>query len=149
MKTNHVYTIYQIRLSQDEVDTINHAGHLAVPKQKARLDIGIAGYEIGNVAGEAWCAGHFKRVAQIIAADLEDVFKVGNCGPENRIAREAPMASISVGDIIAGPDREDHQGEPVPGLHVVAQFGFEPAARRSSGGGVIQTITSPGIDWTA
>tara|TARA_E500000318_G_scaffold112020_1_gene133440 strand:+ start:5185 stop:5490 length:306 start_codon:yes stop_codon:yes gene_type:complete len=39
-------------------------------------------------------------VAEIEAADLDEVFRIGNIGPEDKIARIAPMHSVSVGDVI-------------------------------------------------
>lgn len=39
-------------------------------------------------------------VCEIEAADLDEVFKIGNIGPEDRITRLDKMHSISVGDII-------------------------------------------------
>ena len=112
----HIFTVHQIHLTRAEIDAVNRDGHLAVPKQVARMDVSIPGGDPGAAAGQAWVAGHFEPVAKIVAVDNEDVFNIGNIGPEERIAREAEMHSISVGDIIEGPD----------GLHVVASFGFKP-----------------------
>ena len=48
---------------------------------------------------------YFELVAIVEARDLDDVFKVGNIGPDEAITRVADrMHSISVGDII-----EDHE----------------------------------------
>lgn len=59
----------------------------------------------------------YMLVATIDANNLEQVFIVGNIGPESRINRVAPMRSVSVGDII-----EDL----VTGkTFVAAKFGFD------------------------
>jgi len=42
----------------------------------------------------------YSKVAVIEAEDLEDVFTIGNIGPEGKIERIAPMHSVSVGDVI-------------------------------------------------
>ena len=115
MEQRHVFTVHQITLTDAEVAIINREGHGAVPKHKASLDISIAGDQ-GAAAGLAWLAGHYTEAAKLVAVDLEDVFEIGNCGPETSIARTAPMHSVSVGDIVEGPD----------GLHVVASVGFKP-----------------------
>ena len=43
---------------------------------------------------------HYVKVAEIEARNFEDVFNVGNIGPEGQINRLAPMHSISVGDVV-------------------------------------------------
>jgi hypothetical protein len=60
--------------------------------------------------------GQFNHVATIVANDLENVFDIGNIGPESSITRHAPMHSLSVGDVIV-----DEWGI----ANVVASFGFE------------------------
>ena len=54
-------------------------------------------------------------VCEIEAADLDEVFEIGNIGPEEKITRIAPMHSVSVGDVI----RTD-RGR----CFVVSNFGF-------------------------
>ena len=39
-------------------------------------------------------------VCEIEAADLDEVFRIGNIGPEDKIARFTKMHSVSVGDVI-------------------------------------------------
>ena len=117
MEQRYVFTVYQITLTNAEVAIINREGHHAVPKHKASLDITTTQRgDQGATAGLAWLAGHYTEAAKLVATDLEGVFEIGNCGPETSIARTAPMHSVSVGDIVEGPD----------GLHVVASFGFKP-----------------------
>jgi hypothetical protein len=59
----------------------------------------------------------YKKVAEIDAVDFEDVFEIGNIGPEKSIKRFAPMHSVSVGDVIVA-DGSDF-------AKFVAPFGFE------------------------
>ena len=54
-------------------------------------------------------------VAEIEATDLDEVFEIGNIGPEEKITRIAPMHSVSVGDII-----RDDRGR----CFVVSPIGF-------------------------
>jgi hypothetical protein len=42
----------------------------------------------------------YEMVAEIDANDLEQVFEIGNVGPEKNIKRLKPMHSVSVGDVI-------------------------------------------------
>lgn len=42
----------------------------------------------------------YRKVAFIDAYSFDNVFEVGNIGPENKIQRVAPMRSVSVGDVI-------------------------------------------------
>lgn len=58
----------------------------------------------------------YEKVAEIEADDLEQVFDIGNIGPEERITRIGLMSSISVGNII-----EDQHNR----RFVVADIGFE------------------------
>lgn len=46
----------------------------------------------------------YDTVAEIEAEGLEDVFRVGNIGPEEQITRLGRMHSLSVGDIVVEPD---------------------------------------------
>jgi len=58
----------------------------------------------------------YEEVCQIEAEDLNEVFEIGNIGPEEKITRLDRMHSISVGDVIANVYQE---------LFVVKGFGFE------------------------
>lgn len=111
------FKLFQIHLSDAEYDAVNANGHHAVPKQKAKLDIHFADNQ-GELASEAFAAGYYTHVANIDANDLNDVFEIGNIGPEENIERIAPMYSVSVGDLI-----EDEAGL----RFVVANYGFKPA----------------------
>jgi hypothetical protein len=42
----------------------------------------------------------YEMVAEIDAEDLEQVFEIGNMGPEENIVRLKPMHSVSVGDVV-------------------------------------------------
>jgi hypothetical protein len=59
----------------------------------------------------------YRMVALIDGETLDDVFSIGNMGPESKIERVEPMHSVSVGDIIQ--DVIDNK------TFVVAKFGFE------------------------
>jgi hypothetical protein len=45
-------------------------------------------------------AAMYEMVAEIDANDLDEVFEIGNIGPEKNIKRLKPMHSVSVGDVI-------------------------------------------------
>ena len=112
---NKTYKIYQIQLSDADVDMINDKGHNSVPHHKAKLDMNFAD-NIGALASDAFNKGYYTHVANITADGLEDVFHVGNMGPEENIERLTKMHSLSVADIV-----EDENGI----KHVVASSGFK------------------------
>lgn len=105
------YRLYQINLTNDEVNRINELG-----------DWGAAGREMPRVAARnavtfADSADDFRpeffqfydHVADIVADDLEDAFFVhnnpfGNEVYESRITRYAVQHSMSVGDILINED---------------------------------------------
>jgi len=124
MKT---FKIFQIHLTDAEVNTINETGdHFAVPKQAARLrlqfgtDNPYAHENADDLVNDAFTNGFFEHVANIRANDLEGVFEVGNIGPENLIERFSQMHSISVGDVILDEDGM---------MWLTAQVGFQPVRK--------------------
>lgn len=100
------FAVYQIQLTDAEVDLINEKGHDAVAKHKAKLDMQMdfAGHKIAGYADNALQAGYYNHVANIEADGYNEVFRVGNIGPEQNIERLTRMSSISVGDVIVGED---------------------------------------------
>jgi|TARA_B110000037_G_scaffold38379_1_gene47262 hypothetical protein len=110
------FKVFQIRLTDAEIDLINAEGHDAVHKQSLKLDMSFSKNDTGTVAADAFNRGYYTHVSNITALDLEGVFHVGNMGPEELIERLAPMHSLSVGDIVEGADGVKH---------VVADFGFK------------------------
>jgi len=130
-----VYKIWQINLTDEEIDTINASGdHGAVPKNVLRMKIDhhltgpfrknvlrmkiemSFGKPVGHLVKEAFEKGYYKHVSNITADSLEGVFEIGNIGPEGNIQRFAPMHSLSVGDVVL-----DENGM----YHMVASFGFD------------------------
>jgi len=118
MKT---YKLYQIRLTDQEVDMVNDLGHGSVPKQVAKLDMHFAENR-HELATEAFDAGYYTHVANIQAANLDNAFFIGNHCKEVQIERLDFMASPSVGDIFV--DENDS-------FYVIEQFGFKLMAQPS------------------
>ena len=58
----------------------------------------------------------YAPVAEINTTSLNQVFNIGNIGPDSKIKRLAPMHSVSVGDVIV-----DANGEAA----YVSTFGFK------------------------
>ena len=115
-----VYKIWQINLTDEEIDTINAIGdHGAVPKNLLRMKIEMSfGKPVGDLVKEAFEKGYYEHVSNITADSLEGVFEIGNIGPEENIERFAPMHSLSVGDVVLDQDGM---------FHMVASFGFDAA----------------------
>ena len=78
--------------------------------EKAAMDAMIMG-EVDPV----FFLSAYEIVCEIEAADLDEVFEIGNVGPEDKIVRMDTMHSVSVGDVI-----RDDRGR----CFVVAPFGF-------------------------
>mgnify|MGYP001161126234 CR=1 FL=1 len=112
------YKLYQIHLTDQEVDKINAEGHNSVPKHKLKLDMSFND-NVAELAKEAMDKGYYTHVSNIEAEGLEGVFEVGNIGPESAITRLAPMHSVSVADVVETPEGV---------RHVVASIGFQQLA---------------------
>lgn len=67
----------------------------------------------------------YEEVAAIEADSLNEVFQIGNIGPESKIERFDRMHSISVGDVIRNDKYE---------CYVVAPCGFERLGMTSTNG---------------
>lgn len=112
------FAIYQIQLTDEQKRTINTTGsHDSVPAQKAKLDMTMdfGGHKIGGLAADAFDRGYYTHVANITAENYQDVFEIGNIGPDENIERLTRMYSISVGDMIIGEDGS---------MAVVSSYGF-------------------------
>jgi hypothetical protein len=91
-----VYRIMQINLTQEKVDEVNRSKGVYpewYQKREATLFRPSA-----DAILDAW--DHYETAAYIKADDLDEVFEIGNIGPEDNIERMGPMHSISVGDVI-------------------------------------------------
>lgn len=113
------YAIYQIRITEAQIDLINETGDFnSVPAKKAKIDMefDFRGHKIGGLAYDAFVEkGYYTHVANIEASSPNEVFQIGNIGPEENIERLNRMHSISVGDVLV-----DEEGN----CSVVAPIGF-------------------------
>jgi len=117
------YSVYQIALSESDIAAVNADQPNAAYKAKRDMQFDFDGTGIANIAANAWTDGHFGKVCMIEANSMDQVFHIGNVGPESAIDRgphNTRMASISVGDII----EEDETGS----RFVVSNFGFQEVA---------------------
>tara|TARA_B100000963_G_scaffold1722_1_gene1289 strand:+ start:13880 stop:14227 length:348 start_codon:yes stop_codon:yes gene_type:complete len=94
------FKLYQIHLTDAEVDKVNAEGHNSVPKHMTKLDMSFAKDEVGSLAKKAMDNNWYTHVSNITANDINHVFEVGNIGPEENIERLAPMYSVSVSDVV-------------------------------------------------
>lgn len=88
--------------------------------EKAAMDARILG-EVDPV----FFLSAYEEVAAIEADTLDEVFEIGNIGPESKIERFGRMHSISVGDVIRTDKYE---------CYVVKPFGFERLGMSSPNG---------------
>ena len=111
------YTVYQISYTDAEIDGINSGMKSLKHEIRTGMFMDFSGNKTVGLAEKALYENLYTGVAQIEADNLNEVFQVGNIGPESQITRLANrMASVSVGDLI-----EDEDGN----RHVVASFGFK------------------------
>ena len=113
------YTVYQIRYTEDEIAGIN-AGTKSMKREiRDNMAMDFRGDKMVDLVEKALYENFYTAVSFIEATCLDEVFQVGNIGPESQITRLGRMASISVGDLI-----EDEDGN----RHAVANFGFKEVA---------------------
>ena len=110
------YRVYQIKVARQVYDYVNEVGHEAAAIKYPEYGVSMAIRFQGSAKWEPSMFAYFSPVCEMDASDLEEVFNIGNIGPEEKITRLARMHSVSVGDII-----EDSTGE----FHMVDDFGFE------------------------
>jgi hypothetical protein len=96
------YTVHQINLSDDQ-----YAAH-----RETYLNTTFRPTDEAILAARSLYA----PVAEINTTSLNQVFHIGNIGPDSKIKRLAPMHSVSVGDVIV-----DANGEAA----YVSTFGFK------------------------
>ena len=80
------------------------------------MNLDFSGNNISRMSKDAYDENLYKEVAHIDAEDLDEVFTIGNIGPEEKITRLASMHSLSVGDLIGD---ENHN------YSVVASVGWK------------------------
>lgn len=96
------YTVHQINLSDDQFNA----------HRETYLNTTFHPTDMAIIAAR----GLYGPVAEITADSLNQVFDIGNIGPESSIKRLAPMHSVSVGDVIV--DENGH-------AFYVAPMGFK------------------------
>ena len=98
------FAVYQIALTSAQVTAVNAGEKVPAFEARTAMMMDFAGHKIGGLASDAMDNGFYSHVANIEAADFNQVFEIGNIGPETNIERLARMSSISVGDVIVGED---------------------------------------------
>jgi len=94
-----IFKVMQINLSDQQVNEVNLASKdgETLPEYYTRRSAATASPSHRTIT-EAWDL--YNTAAYIEAEDLDEVFEIGNIGPEDSISRAGPMHSISVGDVI-------------------------------------------------
>lgn len=104
-------TIYQIQLTDEQIDIINERGHEAVPAQRAKLNVmfGASNFRTSDLQ-------YYTETMQVDTDDLEEAFELTNLWNQpERVTRVGDMqSSTSVGDIFQKGDR----------FYMVDNFGF-------------------------
>jgi hypothetical protein len=109
------YKVFQLKIARHVYDYVNEVGHaeaaVKYPEWKVSQDVRFQ----GSAKWEPAMFAYFTLVCEIDATSLNEVFEIGNIGPEEKIVRHDRMHSVSVGDII-----QDQDGS----FHMVDDFGF-------------------------
>ena len=104
-------TIYQIQLTNEQIDMINAQGHDSVPAQKAKLDVmfGSEGFKVENLK-------YYTMTMTVDTPELEEAFELTNLwNDKSRVVRHGVrQSSSSVGDIFGKDGR----------YYMVDRFGF-------------------------
>lgn len=110
-----MYKIFQVALEEADTDIISDFGWFDACVYSVKIRAYVES-TIKHQFSVAFSLGQHKHVASIQCDSLQQVFDIGNMGPEEKITRYAPMHSVSVGDVIQTPEGE---------FFAVASFGFE------------------------
>jgi hypothetical protein len=93
-----IYQIYQIQFNGRMIKRINNQEPLATRIYHRYLKT----ISFPDPEAIVYAFPLYRHVANITADGLNEVFHIGNMGPENKIERLRSMHSVSVGDVIIG-----------------------------------------------
>lgn len=110
-----LYSVFQINIDELDAILVEAYGWDGAAKKSEKVRAYVASTQ-GTDFEYAYGTGHYRKVAEIDAKSLDDVFRIGNIGPEEQINRLSSMHSVSVGDVIQNPEGV---------FHAVARSGFE------------------------
>lgn len=102
-------TIYQIRLSNTDINTVNASGWGAVPKAGARADM-----MLGARKWNEDFAKYYDATYEVDTDDLDQAFESTNLWEDGLVRRLARGSSSSVGDIFVKDGN----------CYIVDNFGF-------------------------
>ena len=106
------YDLYQIHLTDEQIDEVNANSGETPEFYKKYISLTISPTTLKVLDARDM----YSKVAVIKADNLEQVFRIGNMGPESAITRLAGMKSVSVGDVVV-----DRYGD----AYVCATFGWQ------------------------
>lgn len=110
------YTVLQVQVSRSVFDQVGKIGREAAMKQYPEYHTRMEVMFDGSEGFLSWMSEYYDAVCDIDANSLDQVFEIGNIGPESKITRKKSMHSVSVGDII----RCNRTGT----FHMVDGYGF-------------------------
>jgi hypothetical protein len=98
------FAVYQIQFTDAQYTAINNDEKVPAFEARNAMMMDFRGHKRAGIASEAFEAGYYTHVSNIEAGDYEEVFEIGNIGPEENIERLSRMSSLSVGDVVVGED---------------------------------------------
>lgn len=115
------FQIYQVILSDADIDQLNSAGREWALKNLPNYRVYLDNMSFGAKRFQADDFKHYAQVAEVEAADLDEVFEITNLWnrPE-QIITKSRMRSTSVGDIILNTETGEY--------FMVDMFGFTQVA---------------------
>lgn len=107
--------VYQIQLTQEQIDEVNANGHDSVPAQRAKMNVmfGANNFRVDDLQ-------YYSETMHVDTDSLEQAFEITNMWnePDRVSVIGNARTSTSVGDIFAKGDR----------YYMVDSFGFTPLA---------------------
>tara|TARA_B110000902_G_C13795992_1_gene394027 strand:- start:50 stop:436 length:387 start_codon:yes stop_codon:yes gene_type:complete len=99
-----IYSLYQIPMVREAYDYVNQVGWAKAfekyPIVEARQNLQCKGSE----AMETRFAEYFVKVCDIKCDSPEEAFRIHNFQEEDSMIRYAPQHTMSVGDVLVGPE---------------------------------------------
>ena len=90
------YDLYQIHLTDEQIDEVNANTGKTTEFYQKYLETTMSPTFLKVLDARDM----YSKVAVIKADNLEQVYAIGNIGPESAITRLARMKSVSVGDVV-------------------------------------------------
>jgi len=127
------FRVFQFRVSGAAKKAVNTLGWDGAMKSYPEVEIHVDVRSEGSEYFKDWMGEHYNHVANVVANNLDDVFRIGNIGPDEesdeKIVRVSDnMYSVSVGDIIVDDNGKAFMVDPIGFAELNNFFIFDEVA---------------------